>query len=207
MNSKKNQLQEFWQAHGDRLPGYETKRVGGVDHKPLYQSTVTLPNREVYTGDSTKTRVAAEISAASEAIKHSSYAAAPQRQLPPQPVRYRHNTYVFVDLENIPQATSLVDWLGEANCIGFVSRKHPLATKQQRMPIIVVDSYQKDAADFAIAMHIAMFIQGGHMQNYKHLMILTKDHFGAAVRDIIQQWWAMDITHAASIKECLDHIK
>jgi len=209
MPSTKNQLQEIWQMHGDKLPEYVTKRIGGFDHQPLYQSVVTLPNMKTFTGEKKFTRVAAEKSAASESIMYSKLEPVPHKiksQIP-HPVRYRHNTYVFADLENIPQAISLVDWLGCSNCIGFVSRKHPMARKQQRMCTVIIESLQKDAADFAIAMHIALFIEKGFNRKYTRLILLTKDHFGSAVREIMKQWWSIDLIHAVSMQDCLKNVK
>ena len=38
----KNKLQEFCQKHKNDLPDYETNRVGGTDHQPIFKSSVTL---------------------------------------------------------------------------------------------------------------------------------------------------------------------
>ena len=206
MSSSKNRLQELWQKRCDVLPTYRTVRVGGTDHAPKYQSTTTLPDSITFTGTIEGSRTMAELAAANSAIHYSRSVSVnseePLSEIPD------HNSFVFVALENIPKAVELINYIGADTCVGFVSEKHPLATStSNKMRTFIVTSYAKDAADFALAMSDAMFIRVGECDTYKRLIILTKDHFGAAVTDVLQQWWEnTDVYHAITIQDCLNNV-
>jgi hypothetical protein len=206
MSSSKNRLQELWQKQCDVLPTYDTGRIGGTDHAPKYRSTTTLPDGKTFRGTVEGSRTVAELAAASAAIHYSRSVSVNSEQ--PFFKITNHQSFVFVDLENIPKAISLIDYLGADSCVGFVSKKHPLATSSaNKMRTFIVTSYAKDAADFALAMSVAMFIRAGECDQYKRLIILTKDHFGAAVTDVLQQWWAStDVYHAITMMDCLKNV-
>jgi hypothetical protein len=66
----KNRLQEYFQARGPSLPRYETERIAGPDHEPVFRATVLLPGvvvtRDI--GTDCPTKAAAEESAAGIAL-------------------------------------------------------------------------------------------------------------------------------------------
>lgn len=51
------------------LPTYQTKKIGGEEHTPIWMSKVTLYNGKKYTGEPRPNKMAAEMSAAEEAYK------------------------------------------------------------------------------------------------------------------------------------------
>ena len=208
MPSTKNRLQEIWQLHGDRLPLYKTKREGGLDHSPVYVSRVVLPDATTFDGTAQSTRTAAELSAATNAISYS-LTVKPERPRAYRNVVGTHNTYVFVDLENIPKAVTLGKYIGRGFCVGFVSDKHPLAKDEKSvgMQLYVIKSHKRDAADFALAMSMAMFIGSGDHNKYQRVIVLTKDHFGGAVVDVVRQWWGVDVYHALTVHDCIEHMR
>jgi hypothetical protein len=65
----KNQLQEHFQKLKQELPKYNTVRVGGQDHKPIWVSTVILFDGSFFTGITSENKTEAEISAALKALK------------------------------------------------------------------------------------------------------------------------------------------
>ena len=211
MPSTKNKLQEIWQVYGDKLPVYTTHRSGGLDHSPIYQSRVMLPDSTTFVGTSSSTRTGAELVVATRAIPYS------MTVTPARPRAYRnvtgtHNTYVFIDIENIPKAITLGNYIGHDFCVGFVSSKHPMAKTETvtdiGMQIYVIQSHERDAADFALAMSMALFAGSGDYSKYKRVIVLTKDHFGAAVSDVIRQWWPnCDVFHAITVQDAIDNVK
>jgi hypothetical protein len=64
----KNKLQEYYQKQKKALPTYKSNRVGGTDHKPIWQSIVTLENGDTFTSFQSSCRKEAEISAATNAL-------------------------------------------------------------------------------------------------------------------------------------------
>ena len=212
MVSTKNELQEIWQAHGDKLPTYVTTRLGGLDHSPVYRSVVILPDQTSFTGETSSTRTGAELAAADLAIPYSA-SVKPERPKAYRNVVGQHNSYVFIDIENIPKAITLGNYIGHERCVGFVSSKHPMAhmKKQNDMELYVIQSHERDAADIALVMSMAMYAsrqEFGKSKKCTRLIVLTKDHFGAAVVDVIRQWWPeLDVYHAVTLQDVIENVK
>lgn len=66
----KNDLQEIFQKKGLPLPKYRCNRCGGADHRPLWVSTVTIPEGKEFKGIVHSSKSSAEISAASAALEY-----------------------------------------------------------------------------------------------------------------------------------------
>lgn len=68
--NSKNILQEVFQRKQLSLPIYNSDRVGGIQHSPLWRSTVTLYNGQSFQGDICNNKSKADISAADAALVH-----------------------------------------------------------------------------------------------------------------------------------------
>ena len=64
----KNALQETFQRSDLPLPTYETKRVGGPSHLPIWKSTVKLFDGRTFEGDLESSKTGSEMSAAAKAL-------------------------------------------------------------------------------------------------------------------------------------------
>ena len=171
----KNNLQEFWQKRGDILPTYATNRKGGSDHLPCFQSTVTLPNGDAFTSSVQKSKLLAEMNAAELASQSDNSYECEKVAMSNTFLtnnNNNNNTFVFVDLENIPSAQTLPQYIGFDNCLGIVSSKHHLASRCTALRVFVVNSRLKDAADYALAMTIALTCTSSSYKKYNRLIDL-----------------------------------
>lgn len=68
--NSKNTLQELFQRKQLPLPIYNSERVGGTDHSPLWKSTVILYDGQKFQGNLSSNKSNADISAADIALSH-----------------------------------------------------------------------------------------------------------------------------------------
>jgi len=75
--SDKNALQEYFQKLGKSLPKYESKKVGGEDHAPVWQSKVVLFDGSSYKGKPAESKSESDSYAARFALKRLSQFSSP----------------------------------------------------------------------------------------------------------------------------------
>lgn len=85
----KSTLHELCQSNHQQAPFYTTQRIGGEDHSPHFQCTITMWDRTVYMGDACGSKRDAESSAASKVLSRMTYLE-------------HEETVVLVDADNFP---------------------------------------------------------------------------------------------------------
>lgn len=187
--SAKNDLQEYFQKRSLSCPKYETEKIGGSDHQPLFQSTVSFSifnKNYIVKGEVSSNKKTAEMSAAEKALIN-----VQEKQKIINKKQLNTKICLVVDLENKPV-------FGDVHCnyenlttIGVCSRN--CTVKNVPFQKIVVESLSKDSADTAIILLIAKMILKNDFQT---IIILTKDHFGKNVEDCIKSKSLSDFNHA-----------
>ena len=195
MNSK-NQLQEYLVKEGTPPPKYKTKLVGGKPHCPQFQSTVQVHGMKVL-GEINKTKKAAEMSAAQQALKilkfSSEYydtasftASVPKLATPlPSPVR------IYIDLENRANVTDHIKDLlrsSDITVFGFASVTASVLDKDfhKDMKIFRVPSSHSNAADVGMIIRVAYDITTAGTE--EAVIVVTADKFGHALVDCIRNF-------------------
>jgi hypothetical protein len=175
--SAKNQLQEFFQKQQLPLPKYTIHRVGGPDHRPQYQSTLSY-NDVVLTGAIFSNKGQATLDVAEQALKLLNTSE-------PLKIQSPDRTALFVDVENMPHFIDEVQKKIEGMTIyAFVGHHHHLSNKEWLSPIIkiLVHSTRPDGTDTAMQVYV-----GYHLahHNYDRYYIATRDHYGATLVEMI----------------------
>jgi len=135
----KGRLQEWCQGRGVELPKYESLRIGGDDHTPLFNAVVTLPNicgvkKNVHSGQGTSKKQA-EQRAAEDTLryieeswtepknevghKHNTTPDPPQPSFHPKQTQTPAEQMLLVDVEN---------------CTGEVKKILQIMKDQPRLP-------------------------------------------------------------------------
>lgn len=208
--SAKNLLQEHYQKLNLPPPIYDCKRVGGEDHTPIWQSTVTIHTGEKFRGEKYPKKTDADISAAQEALKkvvalddytfeavddapatHKSptiSAKIPTQPKASEPDLGDNHIGIFIDGDNCP---TVVDALTRkklhpnVHVRVFVAKTHALATKPipDHIKRTIVDSAHRDATDTVMIMYMGAYLMD---QTFDKYIIVTKDHFGASLVEAIK---------------------
>lgn len=183
MQNEKNRLQEY--ADKRHLPhaSYDPKRVGGQDHSPVWQSTVTLWNGTTYTGKCAGDRVTSERSAAQVALVDLTEVA--EENMPPIMVEYE--TALLVDLENKPKLLEQLsqEQLTRMRVYAFVGKHHDLVNMvlPRGVTRVVSPSTRRDGTDCCMQVYTGSLLT---MRVYKEYLIATSDHFGPVLVEMIQ---------------------
>jgi hypothetical protein len=97
--SFKNKLQEYCQKNKLGFPTYSTQRCGGSNHKPLFESTLTL-NEKLFVGVKSSSKKEAEQNVAELCYSILFSSLKPEEIHPSKPF------IVYIDLENKPNVVT-----------------------------------------------------------------------------------------------------
>lgn len=208
MSSTKNSLQEFCLKNKHSLPFYDTKKIGGDPHEPEWFSIVTVvlcaaENKSGQSisipGEVSSSKIAAEKSAAQTMLDSLTVAASSDSsELPSVDSesfvsvdKYTDSLAILVDVENMPgmifSAVTLVQKHPKANIRIFacVGKHHHSAGKNfgKHVTKIVVPTTRKDGVDTFIQMYVGHML---HASLFKSYAIVTRDHFGHALAELIE---------------------
>jgi hypothetical protein len=158
------------------MPKYVSQQVGGEPHAPIWKSTVLVGG---LTGDSgaRSSKTLAELSAAEsilEKIRNSETV---------KSVTVPTNTVLLVDLENLPTiAAELFDYSISFPTYVFIGSSNPRSTVSLPDTItkVLVPTQHRDGVDCAIQVKV-----GELLPTTDNFLIATRDHFAAALVDII----------------------
>ena len=214
MTSIKNQLQEFLQKKGNTtVPIYNTIRVEGDDHNPLFLSTVTLPDEQEFVGEKKTRKKDAEMSAAAIAI--SSLFNTIEKQThsniefltPVESALY----ILLIDLENINLNSDILCKLNPTMFYiqGFLSVYHARAICDDVMnyPFYVykINSAAKEAADHAMSYWAGSIAERCIRANTNPtFIILSRDQSSANLVTLLHD--NFEVAHFTNVKEFEDWI-
>lgn len=187
--SFKNILQELYQKQKLPLPKYETVRLGGRDHRPVFVSKITLFDGQIVEGDQETTKRSSELNAAEKALQLVN----PVKNIEPRDFNLKRRVGIFIDIENKPIIEDILNIVGVSTKIhiyAFASEEHPSLIKvknkdfdMENFQLIEVPTTRKDGADIGL-----MLFVGGLLfkKSYKDFIIVTGDHYGDALADCVQ---------------------
>lgn len=199
--SLKNRLQEYFQKQGKPLPQYETVRVDGTDHRPVWQSCVHLYDGKKYIGDPDISKTKAEISAAENALMEiESSKTSILRGI-------TERTVLLVDVENMPNfIDEVVKEITGLRIYAFIGEHHCLANKIYPAGVIKVlsPSTRSDGTDTCMQVYTGFLL--GSQDYYNRYLIATRDHYGSALIDMITSNIGFWIPKEARLVTQVSHI-
>jgi hypothetical protein len=205
----KNKLQEHFQKNKQELPKYNTMRIGGDDHNPIWKSKVLLPDGTIYEGGEYTKKKESEESAAKLAYEN--------LIVNKLHIRSKYPTHIFYDLENTSNFEILDNHTFEnINIYGFVGKLHPFATKSTGSNYIeahkfIIDSSHKDACDVSIIFYISNLLS--HEFRNVNIIVITRDHFAAPLIELLNSeifklpGKILEAKHVTTTEECLILLK
>lgn len=194
--SAKNLLQEYYQKKGLPLPTYETKRIGGSDHSPLFISTVITSDDLIIDSSPKNTRKKSELDAANKAYEvvktksklsdESTMSKLSIKSNNENNKKIIDNVIIYIDIENKPNSAGNILNEYSIEIIGFVSRRHPIAENINDYPckVIIIPTIVKNGADIGMCMYIANNLPSKD----KTIILLTNDNFGLAANDYLNNF-------------------
>lgn len=184
MNSK-SKLNELCQKQNISIK-YETKRIGGLDHKPIFESIVFL-NTQKFTATGNSKSIAEENLA--EKILNNFLKIDHNQK---QKIIFDEKIVVFVDLENVPNIGNIGE---KFRVIGFASTYssiYNMASKYISTGIDVrfTNSPIKNGADVFMIYFIMR-----HFDEFKdyEIVILSRDKFSVAFKDILSEFEKINV--------------
>ena len=180
----KNQLQEYYQKLHLDVPSYSTEAYGGKSNAPFWRSTVTLYDKSIFVGNVQKTKINAEKSAAFIAL--STLLLKPIKSIIEH--QYINKTVMLIDVENMPKFFNEIPIhdLNNPNLTvyGFIGMHHSLVDKMNhpKMIKIISPSTRADGTDTCMQVYVGMLLTRAL---YDHYIIVTRDHFGYALVEMI----------------------
>lgn len=194
----KGKLQEIYQKKQLALPVYDTVRCGGVAHRPLWKSTVTLADGSQYSGDIHETKSKSDASAASYALillnvqkslTESSNISETNSSVinssTAKPVDIIGRTAVLVDVENLPKFIDEISHkLSAYTVYAFIGEHHCLIDKEYPGGVIKIisPSTRPDGTDCCMQVYTGMLLA---QEAYDTYFIATRDHYGSALVEMI----------------------
>lgn len=177
MISHKNILLEFCQKNKIPLI-FDTKRIGGTDHNPLWKSTTNFQGIFFETQNSFQSKVQAEQELSILILNDIE-----NKNKNKTKKILSKNILLIIDLENSKNYEFLSDY-ENLEIIGICSRNFPIK-ENLKINTKVVESTSKDAADIAIIMYITKLIIERLSETSPTILLLTKDHFGKTFEECI----------------------
>lgn len=197
MSNPRNQIQEYCQKYKIDFPIYDTSRIGGEDHKPIWKSTTTFKNKSFeYVGVSKKETELA----VSKMIVDDQLLSGEEREKPIEQNKIarrqkvdnlldikhllKYKTILLVDGENTDfNPNPLLQGLSSTILILIFAAKNTTKNKifehQERYEdcyVFLSSCVGKDAADHLLTFYCGMLnvIIKDPVQYY----VFTKDHYG-----------------------------
>lgn len=181
----KNQLQEYCQKNGIKLPEYNTCRIGGEAHCPEFESFVEIEGFDTVFGEIKNSKKQAGLSAASVMLGIINQHHNENIKYYTNPTPKPYGVHIYIDLENIHMGDFMDHHkFGEGMyVIGVATTNHPsLRTVSPDINLLTTESDHKDAADTLMIYDIGKSV--GHDSDT--CIIVTKDHFAAPLVEILQ---------------------
>lgn len=197
----KNRLQEWCQHNGYSLPVYESTQTG-PPHRPIWKSMVYVLQDMKFSGDDCATKSLAEASAATKALSNII-----PLKTPASPVMVKKKTALLVDVENLPKLISqLPSFEGPMVIYAFIGKHHPLASinYSSEVNVILSPSTRPDGTDTCMQVYVGKMLCE---HRYEFYLIATRDHFGAALVDIITSDSLAWSSTRATLVSTSDHIR
>ena len=190
----KSALFEYYQKEKGNPPVFQTKRAGGTDHLPQFQSTVTLSDGTQHSGNHCATKKEAENSAAKMALdslsstninkKEVSKLPVPSR-LPESPPAHLGRIVCIIDYENLPNMLDSAlrySHLFEQIYVVIGDHHHKSDQEFPGAAKILCPSMAANAADLCIAMMVGSLLQVSRFDTY---VLVSRDKFVAPIFDMI----------------------
>lgn len=171
-------------------PVYNTTRVGGADHEPLWVTELSYQNRHVETNVPMKSKKESEQLAAkilytylTKNTTHHSVEV-PNTELPPPNGRYQ----VFIDLENIQPDFTRIDTRDHIVYNMFMSSFSTIdrAKYESYGPVYVIDSAVKDAADHLMSFTAGVMVTT--LDSDTSIIIVSRDQASQALTTIFKKY-------------------
>jgi len=201
----KNKLQEYFQQSKLSLPVYKTTRAGGQDHAPLWVSSVFCHNGTSIEGEVFNSKSDAEKSAAQKALHHLQSTLHALKEAKDYPLK----TAIIIDMENMPKFFDTIpeEDLNHENLTvyGFIGVHHPMMDKMVHPKFVQVQSpsTRKDGTDTCIQVTVGHWLAEEKYDNY---LIVTRDHFGSCLVDMItadnMMWKKKEAKHITKYEDC-----
>ena len=199
--SSKNKLQEFFQKRGLPSPVYYSNRAGGTDDSPKWVCMIKIHNGEIVYSSPCSSKKECEAEAANKALSEID-----SRNFKFN-IKYSFDidshVIILVDGENLP--TVPIKFVTEVDASvslrTYISKGHPIKPKldEHEITVIEVDSTRKDAVDIAIVRDSTRIYS-------KHIIIVTNDHFGSTLVELINKENGQSVGHFARNYEGLLNI-
>lgn len=177
----KNKLQEYCQKQKISLPVYDSQSFL-LDAIQIWRSSVTLNingNNTTFTGDTRHSKVRAEISAATKAL-------AAINNILIEKIELSGRRVLLLDLENLPTILpQIYQKFTGLTIYAFVNEHSPLRNRKypEEIKIISCSSAHRDGADTCLQLYAGYFLAN---KTYDYYYIGTRDHFGAALVQLIE---------------------
>jgi hypothetical protein len=223
--SYKNILQEYFQAKHLKIPQYETITVN-TTQPFLFRSTVVLPSTYgSYTGGSYTQKKMAELSSAQTALialnimpkdtsSNSDKSLAQEQTSDEEVEKYPlnqlfvfdwtiHNPIIILnDNENVNKLSYLESFITnyQLDNVKLIKISSHLSNSKKNANY-VIDSSNKDVADHFIT-YLVGLLTGTVMVPFK-IIVLTGDHFGGALEDIMKYNPNVYLKHTTCQDDCI----
>ena len=193
MNPKTN-LHEFLQKNNIPLPIYNTNRIGGTDHRPLYSSTIILNKCLEIKGNAENNKKEAENSAAFNAYEYIKTKGLKNFNIKNvyddviyDDVSVKKNRYcLLIDMENLQKICEDVtdNELKFIDVYVFVGKHSHLVNKKLNDSIkkIISPSSMKNGTDTCIQVYVGSLLEKNMYDVY---FISSRDSFAAVLAEII----------------------
>jgi hypothetical protein len=177
MDVPKNRLQRIFQVNKWGLPQYQTMQhiTGGTTQ--LWISRLFYEG-QTFISAPHLTKRAAESDVADVVLQHISETSKSDAH------EYDGTTVLLVDVENLHTFIHHLN-VNNLKIYAFVGRYHERAYDTYQLPVekVISPSTRTDGTDTCMQVYTGMLLMQDKYQNY---IIATKDHFGAALVDIIE---------------------
>jgi hypothetical protein len=188
MENHKSLLNNYLQKKNMPLPIYNNIRVGGSDHDPLWKTIIYFSETLQFQGSHEKCKKNSESVAASRALL---YFTTNERSLTTiveeEEEEEEERIGLFIDMENMPNFLSQIKEETRSRLTTifvFVGEHHPKATIKypEYVTLIISPSTRTDGTDTCMQVFIGLLLKE---KAYDEYIIVTRDHFGGALVDMI----------------------
>lgn len=176
MSNAKNLVQEYFQKRHTSIPKYETLRIAGSDHQPIWQSCVVIDDTTIV-GDPHVRKSCAEISVSEKCLTFLSKNKIINK--------ISERSALLVDVENMPNfIDDVLNNISGLDIYAFIGIHHCLSQKTFPEGVIKIlsPSSRPDGTDTCMQMYVAILLAQERYDNY---FIATHDHYGHSLVDMI----------------------
>lgn len=185
--SYKNWLQEHFQKNGLALPKYQTEKINGLDHDPIWQSKLEL-NGHIYIGDGSTKKEAESVVAGKAFINYKKIIIPDvkvERKQKKELMEIDFNQYSTVllvdgencDIDMIKLINSNVIVLIFAAKNTTKNKIFEYQTSYNNCYVFLSQCVGKDAADHLLTFYAGKLSMMPIITN-KKIFVITKDHYG-----------------------------